>query len=607
MAAEYQVNRWVNFLRKYGPIPRNDNMYDETIQRALKRSRSEPLEFEVPHLTTLLENFKSDTPTSVILTGTAGDGKTYLCRKIWEGLGGSEEVWQSDDKVRLLRLQAGRELAVIKDLSELRDEIQEQLGSMAQTICGQIEGRVYLIAANDGQLVDAWSRVHDSPSVEAARELIEDLLVTNTESRPEFALRLYNLSRTSAAETLERVLAAVLGHSGWQGCSGCRGQEDDASTRCPIWENYSRLHDPLFQDRLRNLLKLCDHNDYHLPIRQLLILCSNVLLGHSSARDSLLSCKSVPSVLRENDSHKASPYGNVFGENLRPSRQQTIEVFEVLRRFGVGEETSNRIDNLLIYGADDASLKSLFDDLVARDGLYGFTAPYSTLQTAYLEGDNPDLVDEYLNLLRTQRQRLFFTAPEEQVVPLRLWDLTVFQFAGEYLGEVCEPLLVGQRPPRHIPGRLVRGINRVFTGMLTATERQVVLATTGSYSQARVSRIEEALIEVEPTRGQRVTLESRNGAIVLVVYLDRDVEVPFPLPLVRYEFLSRVAEGALPTSFSRECYEDLLAFKSKLLSENRRVERELYGQTGSENELNLKLLSVDSRGFIQSRPLQVQL
>jgi hypothetical protein len=34
---------------------------------------------------------------------------------------------------------------------------------------------------------------------------------------------------------------------------------------------------------------------------------------------------------------------------------------------------------------------------------------------------------------------------------------------------------------------------------------------------------------------------------------------------VRFEFLCRVAEGALPGSFSNECLEDMLAFKAKLL------------------------------------------
>ena len=35
------ANRWIRFLRNYGPIPTNDNMYDESIQR-VKRPPKEP-------------------------------------------------------------------------------------------------------------------------------------------------------------------------------------------------------------------------------------------------------------------------------------------------------------------------------------------------------------------------------------------------------------------------------------------------------------------------------------------------------------------------------------------------------------------------------------
>ena len=35
----------------------------------------------------------------------------------------------------------------------------------------------------------------------------------------------------------------------------------------------------------------------------------------------------------------------------------------------------------------------------------------------------------------------------------------------------------------------------------------------------------------------------------------------FQLTMLRFEFLMRVAEGAMPTSFSREAYEDLLSLK----------------------------------------------
>src|SRR5215831_9875278 len=91
LMADYQINRWVSFLRQYGPVPRNDNMYDESIQRAIRRNTIAPLRLDTGHLTTLVENFKSAAPASVILTGTAGDGKTFLCREVWSALGGRVE------------------------------------------------------------------------------------------------------------------------------------------------------------------------------------------------------------------------------------------------------------------------------------------------------------------------------------------------------------------------------------------------------------------------------------------------------------------------------------------------------------------------------------
>lgn len=604
----YKVNPWVLFLRQYGPVPRNDNMYDESIQRALRRSRTVPIEFRSPHIDDLLGNFRGHSPKSVILTGTAGDGKTFLCRKVWQELGGDLATWDRSDKIRTLAIPDGRTLIVIKDLSELKDEDRSVLSQMAEAVTTSGTTTLFLLAANDGQLIEAWNAAPATPAVETVRAAVEEMLVNGSTSRDDVGLLLFNLSRTSAASVLDTILDAVVQHPGWQGCGGCRGQLPGRDNRCPIWENYQRLQDPVFRRRLHELLELCDHNEHHLPIRQLLLLIANTLLGHPKVKDTLLRCMDVPGLVESGRTEGASPYRNVFGENLSQGRQEAIEVFEVLGRFGVGEETSNRIDNVLIYGSDDMAIRPLFDTLVKSDAMYGVSPRYLSLQAAYLEGDDAEASAEFLQGLEAQRQRLFFTLPQDQVNPMRLWDLTVFHFAGEYLEQVWAELRAGHQPPRHVIARLVRGMNRVFSGMLTTTDRQLVLATSGNYSQARVSRIEEAMISVEPSRGQRVTVEIHRGRLNLAVYLDRDLPVRLPLHLIRYEFLSRVAEGALPSSFSKECYEDLLAFKCRLLRDYRHVVEDRYGeQSSGPSELNLKLLQLDTRGAMTSRPLEVRL
>lgn len=157
------ASRWIRFLRNYGPIPTNDNMYDESIQRALRRHRIEPLVLPAQFLEQVLDNLRSNAPLSEILTGTAGDGKTYHCREAWLRLGGSDTAWNTGLKVQRLPL-GSRELVVVKDLSELRaEESASLLADMAQDVTCPAPERLYLIAANHGQLLEKLKAAPQRP------------------------------------------------------------------------------------------------------------------------------------------------------------------------------------------------------------------------------------------------------------------------------------------------------------------------------------------------------------------------------------------------------------------------------------------------------------
>jgi hypothetical protein len=200
-------NPWVKFLRNYGPIPTNDNMYDETIQRALHRRNIQPLKLPAQFLEDLLANLQSPTPISEILTGTAGDGKTYHCREAWIRLGGSEQDWLQGHKIQRLKLN-GRELVVVKDLSELRaEESADLLKRMALDVAEAQSPRVYLIAANHGQLLDKLKLASAADEVARMARVVEELLVTG--KNPDSAIRLHlkDLSRAPATTILGSALS----------------------------------------------------------------------------------------------------------------------------------------------------------------------------------------------------------------------------------------------------------------------------------------------------------------------------------------------------------------------------------------------------------------
>ena len=184
-----------------------------------------------------------------------------------------------------------------------------------------------------------------------ARDAIETLLVEDRRDLAEVRLRCYNLSRQRSTDIFDRALAAFLDHPAWDTCRAlAAGPHEFFGPRCPIRQNLALLGTPLVRQRLRALLALCDHNRLHLPIRQILLLLTNAVLGHPEVRDRLMTYADVPRVIRAGTLARASLYSNIFGGNLPNSRRESILAFDALNRFGIGFETSNRVDNILIFG-----------------------------------------------------------------------------------------------------------------------------------------------------------------------------------------------------------------------------------------------------------------
>jgi hypothetical protein len=315
---------------------------------------------------------------------------------------------------------------------------------------------------------------------------------------------------------------------------------------------------------------------------------------------------------------RASVYGNAFGANLPKRRLADRPVFKAMAAFGVGDETTNGADGLLVYGKDDVKLAPAFARLIGNDPVYGATPRLLSAQDKYLEGEEAARIDGgaagFMELLQEQRRRLFFTLPlGEDGYPF--WAMTVFRFAGEYLG-MRSALQDKKAVEEIVRGRLVRGLNRVMTGLLIDNVDRIFVASSGGFTQSRVS----VLCDTEASSrringvGMAIKLDAKTGRPLLDVSLAQGAEnsVAFDLTPVRFEFLSRVAEGALPGSFSNECLEDMLAFKAKLLRKAELIrgrghqddDEEMGADSGS---LRLNFIDIEQGGHGYSRPITVRI
>ena len=78
-------NPLVEFLASYGPQASSNNLYDEFVVNAAQKTGCEPLEIEQPLIGQVIKWLQEPSPKSIILTGTAGDGKTYTARRVMVG------------------------------------------------------------------------------------------------------------------------------------------------------------------------------------------------------------------------------------------------------------------------------------------------------------------------------------------------------------------------------------------------------------------------------------------------------------------------------------------------------------------------------------------
>jgi len=593
-------NSLISFLRHYGPIPASDNMYDELIQSEIERHAIAPaIHIDPARLNEVRSNFESATPRNVILTGTAGDGKTYHCRRIWEHFGGDPEKWKAGEKIVSLPLPAsGKTITIVKDLSELtQSEKDATIADLAMAVAGKKENHVFLVAANDGQLLATWRDWSDTRDEDAHRvfKTVEDMLVEERRNDENLVLDLYNLSRLDASAHFQELVEQIVEHPQWSQCQGCELLKEDGTSTCPIRINRERLRGgtevSVFRKRIGELMKLARANRMHLPIRDLLLLSVNILLGDRHGRQILLTCRTAQNRAEKEDYRQTNPYANVFGMNLPERQRQQYQVFTTLEAFGIGRETDNKLDNLLIYGTYGASKH--YQEFVGNDIYYGARA-YEPYLRDYLEGEREN-VDEFMRALGRQRQRLFFSLPADNAFDP--WRLTVYQASGRFLDFVSG--LASGADVSQTAELLVRGLNRTFCGMMIDDGTQLYLASSGGDGRGRIA----SLLNYDlPTKRHRrdpylcFTLAEDHATPCLQIIdpagADGEVVDRLNLQLTHFEYLVRVASGSLPASFSRQCNEDFLDFKLRLI---KRLD-ELLGEPSSTDEVNLQALTVDEKG-----------
>ncbi|MBD2028303.1 hypothetical protein, partial [Leptolyngbya sp. FACHB-711] len=345
------LNPFVAYLNRYTTVsPEHEAAFDEFITQTPPPTGS-PLRLVTKTEIFLRTCFEQSHPPSIILTGNAGDGKTYLCRQIIKAFTG-QDITEWKDQVQWTIERDGAVLQVVKDLSEVGEsagaEILQQLAN--SLLVGQ-PNSIFLIAANEGRLRALLGR---EDKLKVVGDKVNKQL-KNGLNKNDTQLIVLDLNQVTTSAYIPQVLTWLTDPSHWLACQGCTAFEN-----CPIRFNATRLRDTYVSERLQLLYQVLEHLGIHVTIRDMLIHIAYTVTGG-------LNCSGIVQQNRQlgTDFHQYAYFENVWGEMLDEASRRRIVVAHNLQHFNVGRQSLFEVDNFIINGGSydgqvQAEYKRLF-------------------------------------------------------------------------------------------------------------------------------------------------------------------------------------------------------------------------------------------------------
>ncbi len=596
------MGNFFKLLAAYAPTSQNKASYDEHVSKYAKRLGVDEINID-NGLFQKLHNSFLDHPKPIIISGSAGDGKTYLLRKLYENLDGDTVKWGTDYIPEVP--YNGFTIKFIKDFTEVekKDKVAT-LEGLYKSICER-SNELYIIAANDGILTDTLrdylkENEHFSKLLTLIEEHIENPELEND-------LVLLDLSQTSSVKNFKLLLNEVL--------ASCEHYESNCPSLtnsevfCPIHSNITLLKQEHIQKQLHTIIRSCDLNYNHITLRRLFMLIANMILGYKSVKSGgkkiFNSCEqAIEHYKTSNKKLDASFYNNVFADNLSKSKQAQSP-FKELRELRIGYETTNNIDNFILFG--DFQYSELHKEKLANP-FFDFNA-FNGVKEDYLNESSEDNIGRIQEFLIFLRRHLFFTFDTSihwDNITINSKDLIAYEYSEKFYTNVVYSLKNKINVSKNIIKELALGLNRVFLGELLSKDGSdrlyVATSLTGTTSKLS-SEILSSIVFNQKHINQGIHLKLLSGfddeycKVNLEIEFDGYSIVKLELDLHMFEFLERIAAGILPTSFSVEYYERVLTFKSQIVN---------YILQNQDSDLSFNLFTLnDTEGTLQFDEIQI--
>lgn len=527
-------NPFVGYLNQFNVLsPNHSKIYDEYTYEENEQNFSFTIDTKIEnHLITLFEN----EPRSVILTGNAGDGKTRLCRSVFNYFSSSELNDWPDEGIIDLEFDKGT-IRFVKDLSELKEEIiDHELSKLQNYIQNNHQEKVYyLIAANEGKLTKFLSQ---QSNMYYLKEIVRESLRNYSNNTTHFSV--FNLLDVTSSLYVDKVLEEWNKESNWELCNSCSRKKT-----CIIQFNHEKTSKKHVKDRLVEQYRLLDFLSTHITMRELLIHISYVLTGG-------YDCSDIQNAKHEEFAKQMDRpfYENFYGHGIEAEAFSEIRALKAFREVDPGNYSISNIDDFIVNGdlSSNKYLEEIHRDLFNSDLdlKLGYFIKKLDIYRNHNQESNDNFIEVWINKLR---RKFYFEFPDDSLFERK--SLIPFSYISDY-----EELLEDVSKQGRIRKDLINGLNRAFSKKLVAPTNDL-LATNDNLMIHGTYKMRNLKVNQEDARGE---IDHRASKFLLSVN-----EVSIFMDLHLFEYLMRLNAGYTHNTL-REDVEILLdTFKNELI------------------------------------------
>ncbi|MBB1352983.1 hypothetical protein [Pseudoalteromonas sp. SR45-5] len=574
---EWKTNKWVKYLEGY--CQGKNQIQDEYVRKVARSlGLDEPLNIQFAWQQQITEQFEAeDNPGVFILTGTAGDGKTKLCRDIVKQIDGElfdEDLWNAKSYF------CSNDRTIVKDFSELKNEKGLVIQELIDVLVSGTANKPILIAVNDGILVEEIdnfiSLSVDDNIIKTAtqlKEIIEDKINLGfSDCKQQELIKLINLSKLNAKENFSLILNEILSHTGWDDCNSCEGKE---SSTCPIYNKYNLLKNKNVRENLSNIILLLQLNNEHFTIRELLNLATNTLLASTpkakhlrtakkETNYSTFNCNRVKKINNfDSFSYESTIEVGFWGMNLGPHKMHNARPYSEINKLMFGELSTNYWDDLL-KNKSERNVAIPLDD---------FNDLLNSKKEIELDVDT----ELWGAVIKRSRMQLYCYQESDN----RAYDLQKYASFSYFKSMIFDELQVNDScRDIDLISLIVLALNRVFHGRYisenTGKDRLYIPEKDqGSITPISIfhgDELRDRDIYINKVKGDFELSGSRIEPII-VFEISRDISLKLSLTVELFDFLYQVSKGSPPNTTNPRLYKKLLIFRSKLATNISKISR----------------------------------